>query len=140
MDIYNGDIISMVSSPTFNPNLFVHGISKIEWKELLDNRDKPMMNKAISGLYPPGSTIKTLTALSALENDIVNPNLLVECKGYIDFYGEKFHCWKKKGHGVIGMRRAIKQSCDIYFYEVARRLGIDKLALTAKKFGLGKKS
>ena len=139
MDIYNGDIISMVSSPTFNPNLFVHGISEIEWKELLDNRDKPMMNKAISGLYPPGSTIKTLTALSVLENDIVSPNFLVECKGYIDFYGEKFHCWKKKGHGVIGMRRAIKQSCDIYFYEISRRLGIDKLALTAKKFGLGQK-
>jgi len=139
MDIYNGDIISMVSSPTFNPNLFVHGMRKREWKELLDNRDKPMLNKTISGLYPPGSTIKPLTALSALENDIANPKLAVECKGYIDFYGEKYHCWKKEGHGVIGMRRAIKESCDIYFYEVARRLGIDKLALTAKKFGLGQK-
>ena len=139
MDIYNGDVISMVSSPTFNPNLFVHGLNKIEWQELLDNKNKPLMNKSISGLYPPGSTIKPLTALSALENNIVNSKFLVECKGYIDFYGEKYHCWKKKGHGVIGMRRAIKHSCDIYFYEVARRLGIDKLALTAKKFGLGQK-
>jgi len=139
MDIYNGDIISMVSSPNFDPNSFVHGVKKDEWKKLIDNRDKPMLNKAVSGLYPPGSTIKTLTALSALENDIVSPRLFVKCKGYTDLHGERFHCWKKKGHGVLGMRSAIKKSCDVYFYEVARRLGIDRLAATAKKFGLGQK-
>lgn len=139
MDIYNGDIISMVSSPNFNPNSFVHGVDKNEWKALTDNIDKPMLNKAVSGLYPPGSTIKTLTALSALENDVVNPKLLIECKGYIDLHGERFHCWEKKGHGVLDMKTAIKRSCDIYFYEVARRLGIDRLAETAKKFGLGEK-
>jgi penicillin-binding protein 2 len=139
MDIYNGDIISMVSSPTFDPNSFVHGIEKKEWNNLLDNRDKPMINKAVSGLYPPGSTIKTLTALSALENDIVSSKLIVRCKGFIDLHGERFHCWKKKGHGVVGMRTAIKKSCDVYFYEVARRLGIDRLSVTAKKFGLGEK-
>ena len=139
MDIYNGDIISMVSAPSFDPNSFVHGINQDEWNSLLNNRDKPMINKAISGLYPPGSTIKTLTALSALENDIVSSKLVVRCKGFIDLHGERFHCWKKKGHGLVGMRTAIKESCDVYFYEVARRLGIDKLALTAKKFGLGKK-
>jgi len=139
MDIYNGDVISMVSSPNFNPNSFVHGVNKDEWKELNENRDKPMFNKAVSGLYPPGSTIKTLTALSALENDIVRPTLLIRCKGYIDLHGERFHCWKKKGHGVLSMRTAIKKSCDVYFYEVARRLGIDKLAVTANKFGLGQK-
>jgi penicillin-binding protein 2 len=135
MDIYNGDIVSMVSSPTFNPNSFIHGINNTEWNNLLNNRDKPMINKAISGLYPPGSTIKTLTALSALENDVVSSKLIVECKGYIDLHGERFHCWKKKGHGVVGMRTAIKKSCDVYFYEVARLLGIDRLAATAKKFG-----
>ena len=139
MDIYSGDIISMVSAPTFNPNSFVHGINQNEWNSLLNNRDKPMINKAISGLYPPGSTIKTLTALSALENDVVSSKLIVKCKGFIDLHGERFHCWKKKGHGVVGMRTAIKKSCDIYFYEVARRLGIDRLAATATKFGLGKK-
>jgi penicillin-binding protein 2 len=139
MDIYNGDIISMVSSPSFNPNSFVHGINQNEWNALLKNRDKPMMNKAISGLYPPGSTIKTLTALSALENDVVKSNLIVKCKGYIDLHGKRFHCWKKKGHGVVGMRTALKKSCDVYFYEVSRRLGIDRLAVTAKKFGLGQK-
>ncbi len=139
MDIHNGDIVSMVSSPTFNPNSFVHGVKEKEWENLLNNRDKPMLNKALSGLYPPGSTIKTLTALSALENDIVNPKLLLNCKGYIDLHGQRYHCWKKKGHGVIGMRNAIKQSCDVYFYEVSRKLGIDRLSDTAKKFGLGKK-
>ena len=139
MDIYNGDIVSMVSNPSFNPNSFVHGVKKEEWKEIQENRDTPMINKAISGLYPPGSTIKTLTALSALENDIVNPNLLIKCKGYIDFYGEKFHCWKKKGHGSLNLKGALKRSCDVYFYEVARKLGVDRLAKTAKKFGLGKK-
>jgi penicillin-binding protein 2 len=139
MDIYNGDIISMVSSPTFNPNSFIHGIKSKEWNNLLNNRDKPMLNKAISGLYPPGSTIKTLTALSALENDIISSKLRVKCDGYVDLHGERFHCWKKKGHGVVGMRTALKKSCDVYFYEVARKLGIDRLAATAKKFGLGDK-
>ena len=139
MDIYNGDIVSMVSSPNFNPNSFVHGVKKKDWAEIQSNRDKPMINKAVSGLYPPGSTIKTLTALSALENDILSPSLRIECKGYIDFYGEKFHCWKKEGHGVLNLRAALKRSCDIYFYEVARRLGVDRLAKTAKQFGLGNK-
>ena len=139
MDIYNGDIISMVSSPNFNPNSFVHGINRNEWKEIVENRDKPMLNKAVSGLYPPGSTIKTLTALSALENDVVSSKLTVKCKGYIDLHGVRFHCWKKKGHGVVGMRTALKKSCDVYFYEVSRRLGIDRLSVTAKKFGLGQK-
>jgi len=139
MDIYNGDIVSMVSAPNFNPNSFVHGVNYNEWKELIENRDKPMLNKAVSGLYPPGSTIKTLTALSALENDIVSSKLIVKCKGYIDLHGERFNCWKKKGHGIVGMRTALKKSCDVYFYEVARRLGIDKLSATAKKFGLGQK-
>ena len=139
MDIYNGDIISMVSSPSFNPNSFVHGIDHKEWNGLLNNRDKPLINKAISGLYPPGSTIKTLTALSALENDVVSSKLIVKCNGFIDLHGERFHCWKKEGHGTVGMRTAIKKSCDVYFYEVARRLGIDRLADTAEKFGLGSK-
>jgi len=140
MDIYNGDIIAMTSSPTYDPNAFVHGISTKEWNFLLNHRDKPLTNKAIAGLYPPGSTIKTIVALSALENDVVNTNLTVRCKGFIDFYGEKYHCWKKKGHGNISMRGAIQKSCDVYFYEVARRLGVDRLSVTAKKFGLGKKT
>ncbi len=139
MDIYNGDIVTMASSPTYNPNSFVHGISKAEWDLLLKHRDKPLVNKAVSGLYPPGSTIKTLVALSALENEVATRNTRVNCTGYIDFYGERFHCWKKKGHHLMNMRSAIQRSCDVYFYEIARRLGVDRLSETAKKFGLGKK-
>ena len=139
MDIYNGDIVSLVSSPSYNPNAFVHGVDKGYWESLIKNDKKPLINKAVSGLYPPGSTIKTLVALSALENKIVTRLKSVKCTGKIELFGEKFHCWKKKGHGVVNMRSAIKRSCDVYFYEIARRLGVDRLSETAKKFGLGKK-
>ena len=139
MDIYNGDIITLVSSPNYNPNLFVHGIGKDDWEKLLANQKKPLNNKAIAGLYPPGSTIKTIVALSALENDVWNPKKVINCTGKTELYGEKFHCWKKKGHGYMSMRSAIQRSCDVYFYEVARLLGVDRLSETAKKFGLGSK-
>ena len=139
MDIYTGDIIAMVSSPTFDANKFVHGITSKDWQDLINNTKKPLINKSIAGLYPPGSTIKPIVALSALENDVVSPNTTVECKGEIELYGHKYHCWKEKGHGFLRLREAIKQSCDIYFYEVARRLGVDRLAETANKFGLGNK-
>ena len=139
MDIYNGDIVSLVSSPNYDPNQFVHGVSKTYWQNLINDEKKPLTNKVISGLYPPGSTIKTLVALSALENKIVRPSNTVTCTGKIELFGEKFHCWKKKGHGIMNMRNAIKRSCDVYFYEVARKLGVDRLSKTAKKFGLGKK-
>ena len=139
MDIYNGDIISMVSSPSYDPNVFVHGVDRKYWNELLSNDKKPLTNKVLSGLYPPGSTIKTLVALSALENGISKPLNRVKCTGKIELFGEKFHCWKKKGHGVMNMRTAIQRSCDVYFYEIARKLGVDRLSATAKKFGLGKK-
>ena len=139
MDIYNGDIITIASSPSYDPNSFVHGIDKKYWNELISNEKKPLNNKAIAGLYPPGSTIKIIVALSALENDIWNPKKYVNCSGVTELYGEKFHCWKKKGHGPMNMRSAIQRSCDVYFYEVARLLGVDRLSETAKKFGLGKK-
>lgn len=139
MDIYNGDIVSLVSSPSYDPNVFVHGVDREYWNSLINNDRKPLTNKAVSGLYPPGSTIKTLVALSALENKIIRPSDKVRCTGKIELFGEKFHCWKKKGHGVMNLRSGIKRSCDVYFYEVARKLGVDRLSETAKKFGLGKK-
>ena len=139
MDIYNGDIVTMASSPSYDPNVFVHGIETKDWNFLINNSNKPLTNKSIAGLYPPGSTIKTIVALSALENDVWNPKKTINCKGKIELYGEKFHCWKKKGHGYLSMRSAIKRSCDVYFYEVARQLGVDRLSKTAKKFGLGQK-
>ena len=137
MDIYTGEIVAMHSSPAFNPNLFLYGISSKDWKEIIEDPLKPLINRTISGLYSPGSTIKPLVALSALENDVITPNLKVRCTGKMEMYGHTYHCWKEKGHGVMGLRNAIKQSCDIYFYEIARKLGVDRLNLTALKFGLG---
>tara|TARA_B100000029_G_scaffold341559_1_gene333830 strand:+ start:3435 stop:5294 length:1860 start_codon:yes stop_codon:yes gene_type:complete len=139
MDIYSGDIVAMVSNPTYDSNKFVHGISTEDWQNLIKDKKKPLINKSMSGLYPPGSTIKPIVALSALENDVVSPKLMVECKGSIELYGQTYHCWKDKGHGFMNLRSAIKQSCDVYFYEMSRRLGVDRMSVTAKKFGLGKK-
>ena len=137
MDIYTGDIIAMVSSPTFDANKFVHGIESNDWQALINDDQKPLINKSIAGLYPPGSTLKPLVALSALENDVISTKTTTECRGSIELYGHTYHCWKEKGHGFLRLREAIKQSCDIYFYEAARRLGVDRLAETANKFGLG---
>jgi len=139
MDIYTGDVVSLVSSPTFDSNKFVHGINQEDWNSLIENKMKPLINKPLAGLYPPGSTIKPVVALSALENDVVSTKKIVQCKGVIELYGQTYHCWKEKGHGFMNMRSAIKQSCDVYFYEIARRLGVDRLSITAKQFGLGKK-
>ena len=141
MDIYTGDIIAMHSSPSFDPNLFVFGISKDEWQLIRNNPMKPLVNKTLQGNYSPGSTIKPIVALSALENGIINTNFTVNCRGHkhpLELYGQTYHCWKKEGHGFMNLRNAMKQSCDIYFYEIARKLGVDKLSETAKKFGLGK--
>ena len=139
MDIYTGDIIAMQSSPSFDPNLFVFGISQDDWQLIRNNPMKPLVNKTLQGNYSPGSTIKPIVALSALENGIINTNFTVKCSGKTEMYGQTYHCWKKKGHGFVSLRNAMKQSCDTYFYEIARRLGVDKLSETAKKFGLGEK-
>ncbi len=140
MDIYTGEIVAMNSSPSFNPNDFLYGIGSKKWKDLNSDPFKPLINKTISGLYSPGSTIKPIVALSALENNIISPDLKVNCKGHknpLELYGSKYHCWKKKGHGYMSLSNAIKQSCDTYFYEVSRLLGVDRLNETARKFGLG---
>jgi penicillin-binding protein 2 len=142
MDIYTGHIIAMHSSPSFDPNAFVFGISQDEWQLIRNNPMKPLVNKTLSGNYSPGSTIKPIVALSALENDIISTKFSVNCKGHknpLELYGQKYHCWKKEGHGFVNLKEAMKQSCDTYFYEVARKLGVDRLSETAKKFGLGKK-
>ena len=140
MDIYTGEIIAMNSSPSFDPNLFLYGIEKNKWREIQKNPLKPLINKTVSGLYSPGSTIKPIVALSALENDVISPSLKVNCRGHkhpLELYGMTYHCWKKQGHGYMSLKNAIKQSCDTYFYEAARLLGVDRLNETAKKFGLG---
>ncbi len=139
MDIYTGDIIAMYSSPSFDPNLFLYGISYENWEKIRNNSKKPLINRSITGLYPPGSTIKPIVALSALENNIISTKFKVNCTGKIEMYGQTYNCWKKKGHGVVNLRDALKVSCDTFFYEMSRRLGVDRLNETAKKFGLGEK-
>ena len=139
MDIYTGEIIAMQSSPSFNPNLFLFGISQDDWQLIRNNPLKPLLNKTLSGLYSPGSTIKPIVALSALEHKIINKDFKVNCSGKIEMYGMTYHCWKKKGHGIVNLKDAIKQSCDTYFYEITRKLGVDRLKKTAVKFGLGEK-
>ena len=139
MDIYTGEVIALQSSPSFDPNLFLFGISHDDWQLIRNNPLKPLINKTISGLYSPGSTIKPIVALSALENNIINKNFKVNCTGKTEMYGQTYHCWKKKGHGVVNLKKAMKQSCDTYFYEIARKLGVDRLKETAINFGLGEK-
>ena len=139
MDIYTGEIIAMQSSPSFDPNLFLFGINQDDWQLIRNNPLKPLVNKTLSGLYSPGSTFKPMVALSALENKIIDENFKVNCTGKIEMYGQTYHCWKKKGHGVVNLKSAMKQSCDTYFYEIARKLGVDRLKETAIKFGLGEK-
>jgi penicillin-binding protein 2 len=139
MDIYTGEIVAMHSAPSFDPNLFLFGISQDDWQLIRNNPLKPLVNKTLSGLYSPGSTIKPIVALSALEHDVVSTDFKVNCTGKIEMYGQTYHCWKKKGHGVVNLKDAIKQSCDTYFYEIARKLGVDRLQVTAQKFGLGEK-
>ncbi len=139
MDIYTGEIVAMQSSPSFDPNLFLFGIKQDDWQLIRNNPLKPLINKTLSGLYSPGSTFKPIVALSALENKIIDENFKVNCKGKIEMYGQTYHCWKKKGHGVVNLKSAMKQSCDTYFYEIARKLGVDRLKKTSIKFGLGEK-
>ena len=140
MDIYTGQIIAMASSPSYDPNKFTHGIGHKDWEEIRDNPLKPLVNKSIAGLYSPGSTLKPLVALAALEFGTIDPKKTIQCKGHkhpYELYGVKYHCWKKQGHGYMKLRNAIKQSCDIYFYEMARLLGVDRLSIIAKRYGLG---
>ncbi|TAH33124.1 MAG: penicillin-binding protein 2 [Alphaproteobacteria bacterium] len=140
MDANTGGIIALASAPGFNPNLFNNGISIKDWEELLNNARAPLTNKAIAGLYAPGSTYKIVTALSALEYGTIDPGYRVYCDGSTSLGSAQFHCWKKGGHGTLDLTGAIRESCDVYFYDVAMKLGVDRLAETARKIGLAKET
>ncbi|OUT96704.1 MAG: penicillin-binding protein 2 [Flammeovirgaceae bacterium TMED32] len=140
MDAFSGEVLAITSTPGFNPNRFTHGLTARDWERLLANPFSPMTNKAIAGQYSPGSTFKMIVCLAALEAGIWHEKNRVECKGHIDLGGSRFHCWKKHGHGSIEMSQAIEQSCDVYLYEIAKSLGIKKIAAMARRFGFGAKS
>ncbi|MFO7806059.1 MAG: penicillin-binding protein 2 [Paracoccaceae bacterium] len=137
MDVQDGDLLAVASAPSFDPNLFVRGISVKDWTDLNENKYRPLAAKAVQGTYPPGSTFKMITALAALEAGVISPEDTVYCPGHTDVYGIRFHCWKRGGHGNINFHESLKQSCDCYYYEVSQRVGIDKMAEMARVFGLG---
>jgi len=138
VDCLTGELLAMVSMPAYDPNSFSDGISHLEWKMLSDNDHVPLMNKVLQGLYPPGSTVKPMNALALLEAG-VDPMDRISCSGALRVGTGVFHCHKRNGHGPLDMKRAVMLSCDIYFYEMARRLGYDKIAPIARSVGLGQK-
>ncbi|MEL7470462.1 MAG: penicillin-binding protein 2 [Pseudomonadota bacterium] len=137
MDVRNGDLLAMASNPTYDPNPFVLGISSAAYKALLDDDHRPLHNKWASGMYPPGSTFKMVVALAALEDGVIGPSETVYCPGHLQLGKRKFHCWRRGGHGWVDLRESIEQSCDVYYYEVARRVGIEKIAEMSRRLGLG---
>jgi len=140
MDIHNGDVLVLSSVPGFDPNEFVTGLSSRSWRRLVNDPRTPLINKAISGLYAPGSTFKMVVALAALEANIVRPDHRVFCRGFTQLGNARFHCWKKHGHGWQDIYDAHKNSCDVYFYDIAKRIGVDRIAAMARKLGLGEKT
>lgn len=137
MDCRNGEVMAMVSTPSFDPSLFDSGVSHAQWQSWMEDPRTPLVDKAVSGVYPPGSTFKPAVAMAALSSGAVSPNERFTCPGYYDFGGVRFHCWNRYGHGNIAMHEGLKYSCDVFFYEVARRAGIENIKKAGNLFGLG---
>ncbi len=137
MDAHTGAVYALSSFPSFDPNLFVKGIDQGRYQELSNNPAFPFNNKAISGQYPPGSTFKMITALAALESGVAKERTVVHCPGHFEYGTDKFHCWKRNGHGNVDIVEALMKSCDTYFYKLSLDIGIDRIAKTARRFGLG---
>ncbi|KNX40949.1 Stage V sporulation protein D [Roseovarius tolerans] len=137
IDCESGDVLVSASSPSYDPNLFVRGISVANYRALLENPYRPLPNKAVQGIYPPGSTFKMVTALAALEDGQIDINETVYCPGHKEISGRRFHCWKRGGHGNVDFHRSLRESCDVYYYELALRTGIEKISAMAERLGLG---
>ena len=136
IDVRTGEILAMTSKPSFDPAFFARGISSAEWLALLKNDRHPLTNKALKGQYPPGSTFKVVTALAALRSGLITPESEFDCQGKIELGNREFRCWKKRGHGKTTLKKAIRESCDVFFYKVALKIGIDKIAEMARELGL----
>ncbi len=137
LDIHSGHILTLASTPGFDPQAFNIGLTQQAWSDLTSDPRNPLLNKAIAGQYPPGSTFKMIVAIAALEAGVVAPDQKVFCSGHVELGNQRFHCWKRTGHGNMNLVQAIEQSCDVYFYDIAKRVGIDRIAETARLFGLG---
>jgi penicillin-binding protein 2 len=139
MDCNSGDILAIASSPSYDPNKFVRGISFDDYGVLRDNDHRPLASKTVQDAYPPGSTFKMVTALAGLEDGILDPNARVFCPGHLDVSNRKFHCWKTGGHGQVNLEQSLRESCDVFYYDLALKLGIEKISAMATKLGIGVK-
>jgi penicillin-binding protein 2 len=139
IDLENGDLRAIGNAPSFDPNLFVRGISVADWTGLNENIYRPLAAKAVQGIYPPGSTFKMVTALASLQAGVIDAEETVYCGGYTEVSGTRFHCWRGGGHGNVNLHDSLKQSCDCYYYELGQRVGIDLIAEMARKLGLGER-
>ncbi|GLQ36251.1 peptidoglycan glycosyltransferase [Amylibacter marinus] len=137
MDVNNGDILALASAPTFDPNKFVDGISVPDWNALNGNKYRPLANKTVQGTYPPGSTFKMVVGLAGLHFGLINERERVYCPGHMEISGRRFHCWRRGGHGNVNLREALRGSCDVYFYELALRIGIERISQVARTLGVG---
>lgn len=140
LDPNSGRVLAMASNPAVDPNRFIRGMSREEWNSLETDTDYPFRNRAITGEYPPGSVFKIVVALAALEEGIVDPDDEISCSGVYTLGNHQFRCWRREGHGAVNLHRALKESCDIYFYRAGIRLGIDRIAYYSKLFGLGSRT
>ncbi len=139
LDCENGDLVANCSAPSYDPNLFIGGISSKDYNPLLNSKYRPLVNKTVQGVYPPGSTFKMITAMAALESGLIGPDETVYCPGHLTVAGRRFHCWKRAGHGWVDLQDSLKQSCDVYYYDLAIKVGIEKISAMAQRFGLGVK-
>jgi penicillin-binding protein 2 len=139
IDTQTGDLLAIASAPSFDPNLFVRGISVSDYKALTENKYRPLASKSVQGLYPPGSTFKMVTALAALEDGVISPEETVWCPGHVEIANRRFHCWKRAGHGHVDLKDSLRESCDVYYYDIAQRVGIEKISAMAQRLGLGQR-
>jgi len=137
MDCEKGDLLANSSAPSYDPNLFIGGISSKDYDPLLTDKYRPLVNKTVQGAYPPGSTFKMMTAMAAIEAGIIGPDDTVHCPGHLEIGGRRFHCWKRSGHGWVDLETSLKRSCDVYYYDLALKVGIEKISAMSNRFGLG---
>lgn len=137
LDVQTGEVLCSCSSPSFDPNKFVRGISSADYRSLMDHDHRPLADKTVQGVYPPGSTFKLVTLMAGLESGVINAGSSFFCPGYLEVGGRRFHCWRRGGHGHMDALHSLEQSCDVYYYELAQRVGIDRIAEMARKLGIG---
>lgn len=137
MDVTNGDIMAIASAPSFDPNLFVRGISSANYRALMEDDHRPLTDKSVQGLYPPGSTFKMVTLLAALEAGVIGPEDTIHCPGYHEIGGRRFNCWKRSGHGRVNGWQSLEQSCDVYYYQISQKVGIEAISAMARRLGVG---